>query len=108
RRRGRLRLRPTEPRPRPAADRSAEDALQLLEETLALAVVVLGGTALELLQEPSLLIRQPARHEDVHEDAVVAPPKPLEHGHAAAAQDAELAGLRPRLELERDVALECR
>src|SRR5947209_11228541 len=108
RRHGRLRPRLPEPRPRRAGDRSAKDALQLVEEALVVAVVVLGEALLELLEEPPLLVGQPARHAYVHEDPLVTPPESLEHRHAAPAQDADLPGLRPRLELQRDIALECR
>ena len=53
---------------------------------------------LELLEQPPLLVREPARHDDVDEHAVVAAAGSLEHGHPLAAEDAHVAGLgaRPR------------
>ena len=48
------------------------------------------------------------RHDDVDEHAVVAPAEALEHGHAAAAENANGAWLRPGLEVELLLALQRR
>jgi hypothetical protein len=65
---------------------------------------VLG--ALEVLQETALLVREVARDCDVDEHAVVAAAASLQYRHAPAAQHADLARLRARLELELGVAVE--
>src|SRR5439155_15546695 len=95
------------PRRRGAAG-SAEGALQLLEEPLVRAVRVHAGFALEVLQERALFLGQVARNPYVHEHAVVSPPEALEDRHAAAAQDAGLARLRARRELQVDVTFDRR
>ena len=62
----------------------------------------------ELPQEPPLLVAQPPRHEDVDQDPLVAAATALQHGHAAAAQDDDLARLRPGRQLELLVSVERR
>src|SRR5213083_2312793 len=64
----------------------AERALELVEEPFGLAV---GAVVVEL-----------ARHEHVDEDPLVAAAASLQHRHAAAVQDDDLARLRPRRQLE--------
>ena len=61
---------------------------------------MLVGVSFELVQEATLLVVQVSRHEDVDEDPLVAAAVPLQHGHASAAEDDDLARLRPRLQLE--------
>src|SRR5439155_23218284 len=92
----------------PGAARSAERALQLLEEPLVRAIGLLVLRLLELAEQATLLVAQAMRNDDVDEEAVVATPEALEDGHAPASQHADLSGLRSRLELELDVAVEGR
>src|SRR5581483_3668031 len=63
---------------------------------------------LELPQQPPLLVRQPPGHRDVDEQLQVPAAATLEDRHALAAEDADLAGLRPGLERELDLALQRR
>ena len=91
------------------ADRRADqrNALpELLEEALVRLVRLVVAQALELLEQLALLVGEAARNGDVDEHAVVAAAEALEHRHAVAAQRAHLAGLRARLELELDRAVE--
>src|SRR3954451_7128787 len=102
---------PLVPPPRGRARRgsrrgSAERALQLVEEALVLRVRIFVRQALEFLEQPSLLVRQPMRHRDVDEHAMVPAAEALQHGHAAAGEDAGLARLRPGGELELARAVE--
>ena len=92
-----------EPRPRRALSGMRSSACRRSPRP-ACSVVV--GRRLELLEQPALLVREPARHDDVHEHAVVAAAEALEDRHALAAQDVHLAGLRARLDLELDGAVE--
>src|SRR4051794_9638742 len=102
---------PLVPPPRGRARRgsrrgSAERAPQLVEEALLLRVSLFAREAVELLEQPPLLVRQPMRHRDIDEHAMVAAAEALQHRHAAAGQDADLAGLRPGGELELARAVE--
>src|SRR5207253_1957028 len=81
---------------------------QLVEESRVDPVRLVVGGAREPLQQVALLLVQLPRHSNVDEDAVVAAAEPLEHRHPATAEDADFAGLRPRLELELDVSVERR
>ena len=63
-------------------------------------VGVLVAQLLELVEEPTLLVGETARDGDVHEHAMVAVAEALEHGHPLAAEDADVAGLGARVELE--------
>ena len=81
----------------------AEGALELVEEpALDLAVRVLVAELVELAQQAALLVGEPARHANVHEDPLVAPAPAtaLQDRHAAAVEDDDLARLRPRRQLE--------
>src|SRR5439155_2562076 len=89
-------------------DRSAEGALQLLEEPLIGPVGVLVRELLELIEEAPLLLGQVARDGDVDEQALVAAATSLQDRHAAPAEDADLAGLGAGLELDLELALERR
>src|SRR5262249_13548277 len=91
---------PVRLRPRLGGARSAERALQLLEERLVVAIRVLVAARLELLEQAALLVVQPARHRDVHEHPLVAAAEALQHGHALTAQHLDLARLRARRQLE--------
>src|SRR5207302_10185560 len=94
--------------PRRGAARAADRALQLREDPLLGAVRVLADSAVELLEQPALLVVEVARHEDVDQDAVVAAPEALENRHPPSAQDDDLSRLRPRLQRDLLVALERR
>src|SRR4051794_456134 len=85
---------------------SPKRALQLVEEALVGLVRLLVGVRVEFLQQPSLLIAQVPRHEDVHEYALVAAAETLQHGHAPAAQLEDLTRLRARREFVLDVPVE--
>ena len=69
-------------------------------------VGVVVGVLLELLEQPPLLRREPARHGDVDEDPLVAAAEALQHGHPLALEHADVARLRPGVELELDRAVE--
>ena len=65
-----------------------------------MVVGVLVAQLLELVEEPALVIGEAARDGDVHEHAMVAVAEALQHRHALAAKDADVAGLGAGLELE--------
>ena len=67
-----------------------------------------SACVVELPQEPALLVAQPPRDEDVDEDSLVAAAEALQHGHAAPAQDDDLARLRAGRQLELLLAVEGR
>ena len=76
---------------------SAERALELVEEALRRARTSRSSACSSNSREQAaLLVAEVARHEDVDEDALVAAAEALQDRHAAAAQDDDLAGLRPR------------
>src|SRR5581483_11195755 len=94
------------PRPRLGADRSAEGALQLLEEALVVAISALVARCVEFLEQAALLVGEVARNGDVDEYAVIAMAEALQHRHALATQDAHLARLNAGCELELDRSVE--
>ena len=87
-------------------DRDASDGAQrnalfsLSKKPFAGLVRRLGRQLLELLEEAALLLGQAPWHGDVHQDALVSAAEALEHRQPLAAQNADLAGLRPRLEAQ--------
>ena len=74
--------------------------LSLSKSPFGLAVRALVGMLVELAQKAALLVAEVARYEDVDEDPLVAAAAPLQDGHATAAEDDDLARLRPRRQLE--------
>src|SRR5439155_5408151 len=88
--------------------RSAECALQLLEEAFVGLVRVVADAALELLEQTALLLRHAVRDEHVDEHAVVAAPVALQHRHPVSVEDVYLARLRAGLERQLLFALERR
>jgi hypothetical protein len=91
----------------PTQQQPTEGALEPVEEAaLGLRVRPVVGLLLELAQQAPLLLVQPVGHEDVDEDALVAAPEAVQHGHAAAAKGDDLPRLRPGPELELLLAVE--
>src|SRR5439155_8394734 len=93
---------------RPAGSRSAERALQLVEEPLAALVGGIGRQAVELFEQPALLLRQLPGHRDPDEHALIAAPETLQNRQTATAQDAHGTGLGPGPEGQLQVAFERR
>ena len=69
-----------------------EGALELVEEALVGLVRPLVRPRVEVLEQAPLFLAQMARHDDVHEHALVASAEALEHGHTLAAEDDDSAG----------------
>ena len=90
-------------------DGSADQWNAFLSFSKKPALVLVGvvvGVLLELLEQPPLLLRQAARHGDADQDPLVAAAEALQYGHPLALEHADVARLRPRLELELDRAVE--
>ena len=93
-----------------AEQRSAERALQLLEEALVVAGrSSLVRRALELLEQAPLLVGQAARDDDVDEHAVVAAAEALRAPACPRPRSTRTSpGCVPGVELELDLAVERR
>src|SRR5439155_11575309 len=84
---------PGRPRPRLSGARSAERALQLVEEAFVVAIGAVVACGLELLEQAALFVGQVSRHRVVDEHGVVAVTEPLEYGHSPPAYYADLSWL---------------
>src|SRR5512132_4138908 len=94
--------------PRTLLAAGGDRARQLLENAFVGAVGLVVRRACELLEQPPLLVVQPARNGDVDEHALVASSEALEDGHPASAQHPDLTGLRALGELELRLAVQGR
>src|SRR4051794_21862473 len=92
-----------------AAPLGADEALELADERLVGADVVVGHRVGELLDELALLARQTPRRDDVGDDAqVAAAPRAAQPRHAVAAHDEHLARLRAGRDVDLHLAVERR
>src|SRR5687767_10184648 len=80
--------------------RLAEDVFDALEQPFVLVLsqgrrleLLLGKRAVELLEQPLLLFREPVRRDDLDSDDQVAAPAPRHIRHAASSNAERRAGL---------------